>query len=369
VGSFTLQRRTGRAATASRAARATRTTRTVVALGLVGLVAALGAGPVAAGTSVNLDQWASTDRAWQNGNLNGNNSRYPEGGIVPFRLAMEGLSVGEHAIHLNYDVTAGGHKAYDFLATWNVTNAAGKICVPSGGAVSSMCPSMSGSSSMAFPDDPYVMDGLSVHGAQAYSAAPRRLTIWGGTLLSISKPVHSGPISGNSSADMVVRFRASGSAVLLAWGGHLAQSAYWNRLNGGPSDGAGQVSGSPWHMRTLQLDGAGNKNQDRSIQPSAIVGELPPFALAPPTPAPRPTPIVSGPRPSSPATGGGGGGGNTPKDPAGPNGLPRITIPPTSTGPLPGGVRAGDGGLAAILATTGVGLLAVLPALRRRRRP
>ena len=75
------------------------------------------------------------------------------------------------------------------------------------------------------------------------------------------------------------------------------------QLESGPSDGAGQVSGSPWHMRTLQLDGAGNKNQDRSIQPSAIVGELPPFALAPPTPAPRPTPIVSGPRPSSPATG------------------------------------------------------------------
>ena len=28
--------------------------------------------------------------AWQNGNLNGNNTRYPEGGIVPFRLAIEG---------------------------------------------------------------------------------------------------------------------------------------------------------------------------------------------------------------------------------------------------------------------------------------
>ena len=52
---------------------------------------------------------------------------------MPFRLAMEGLSVGTHTIHINYDVTAGGHKAYDFLATWNVTNAEGKICAPSGG--------------------------------------------------------------------------------------------------------------------------------------------------------------------------------------------------------------------------------------------
>src|SRR5436190_14700491 len=138
----------------------------------------VGAGPVVAGQSVNLDQWASSDRAWQNGNLNGNNSRYPEGRIVPFRLAMEGMSLGIHSIHINYDVTAGGHKAYDFLATWNVTNAAGKACATSGGGISSMCPSLPGSSSVAFPTDAFVMDGLSVNGAQVYSAAPRRLTIW-----------------------------------------------------------------------------------------------------------------------------------------------------------------------------------------------
>jgi len=251
----------------------------VIAVLGVGLVGALGVR--AAGLSVNLDQWASTDAAWQNGNLNGNNSRYPEGGVIPFRLAIEGLSTGEHTITISYDFTASGHKAYDFLATWDVTNAAGKICIPSGGAISSKCPNLGASSSAAFPSDGYATDGLSVHGAELYSAAPRRLTIWGGTITSISVPVHSGSPAGNSSVDIVVRFRASRSAVLLAWGGHLAQSAYWNRSIGGVSDGAGEVSGAPWHMRTLQLDGVGNKNQDRSIQPSAIVGELPPFALAP----------------------------------------------------------------------------------------
>jgi len=261
---------------------------------------------VRAGTTVNLDQWASLDRAWQNGNLNGNNSRYPEGGVIPFRLAMEGLAVGDHSIHINYDWTAGGHKAHDFLATWNLTNASGKICTPSGGAISSMCPSLPAYSSFAFPPDPYVADGLSVTGAQVYSGAIRRLTIWGGTILSISKPVHSGSASGNSAGDVLVRFRASGSAVLLAWGGHIAQSSYWNRAAGGPADGAGEVSGAPWHMRTLQLDGAGNKNQDRSIQPSAIVGSVPPGGLAPPTPTPPP-PLVPGtgapvPRPRPHAT-------------------------------------------------------------------
>jgi hypothetical protein len=338
--------------------------RAAFSIGLIGLLTAYGTGSAGAATTVNLDQWASTALAWQNGNLNGNNSRYPEGGIVPFRLAMEGLSVGDHSIHINYDVTAGGHKAYDFLATWNVTNAAGKACASSGAGISSMCPSLPGSSSFAFPTDPFVMDGLSVHGAQSYSAAPRRLTIWGGTIQSISVPSHSGPTSGNSTGDMLVRFRASGSAVLLAWGGHLAQSAYWNRIIGGASDGAGQVSGAPWHMHTLQLDGTGNKNQDRSIQPSAIVGELPPFALAPPTPTPRPTT----PRPTTPLS-----GPNVPTrpaggDPAAPAGDPRITIPPTATDPRPPTARPTDGGLATILGLTGLGLLVLLPALRHRRR-
>jgi hypothetical protein len=282
------------------------TTASVAAL--LALVA--GAPSIRAATTVNLDQWASSDAAWQNGNLNGNNSRYPEGGIVPFRLAIEGLKAGAHSIHINYDFTANGHKAYDFLATWNVTNAKGKICIPSGGAISSMCPSMPVATSRAFPSDGFKANGLSVKGAEAYSGAPRRLTIWGGTITSITGPTHAGSVNGNSTADFLVRFVATGPAVLLAWGGHLAQSRYWDTAVGGARDGASLVSGAPWHVRTLQLDGAGNKNQDRSIQPSAIVGELPPQALAP-TPPPGP----GGGNPGAPGT--------TP--------FPHLTAPPTTT--------------------------------------
>jgi hypothetical protein len=191
----------------------------ILAVAGVLLVLVWGVLPVrAASTGVNLDQWASSDHAWQNGNLNGNNSRYPEGGIVPFRLAMEGMSVGSHSIHINYDFTANGHKAYDFLATWDVTNAKGKICGGAGGGISSKCPSLGTASSYAFPTDNYKANGLSVHGAELYSAAPRRLTIWGGTITSISGPVHSGSPDGNSSADFLVRFKATRSAVELAWG-------------------------------------------------------------------------------------------------------------------------------------------------------
>ena len=269
----------------------------VVTASTAALVAfSVGAPAIAsAAASVNLDQWASSDKAWQNGNLNGNNSRYPEGGVVPFRLAMEGLKLGTHTIHINYDFTAGGHKAYDFLATWDITNAKGKVCIPSGGAISSMCPSLPSPTSRAFPSDAFKANGLSVKGAEAYSGASRRLTIWGGTITSIAGPTHSGSVNGNSTADFLVTFRALTPAVLLAWGGHLAQSSYWDTAAGGARDGASLVSGAPWHVRTLKLDGAGNKNQDRSIQPSAIVGEVPAQGLAPtPPPAQGGTPPKPG---------------------------------------------------------------------------
>jgi hypothetical protein len=275
---------------------------------------------------------------------------------VPFRLALEGLKPGAHSIHINYDFTAGGHKAYDFLATWNITNAKGKVCIPSGGAISSMCPSMPGSTSAAFPSDPFKANGLSVKGAEAYSGAPRRLTIWGGTITSISAPAHAGRVNGNSTADIVVRFRSTSPAVLFAWGGHLAQSRYWDTAGGGARDGASLVSGAPWHMRTLKLDGAGNRNQDRSIQPSAIVGELPPQALAPTPPGAPATP-----RPRSAPI--------DPNSPVAPRG-PLATVPPTSTieprvvtGSLTAGLI-----LVVALGATLVGL-SIASGWRRRTRP
>ena len=213
-----------------------------------------------------------------------------------------------------------------------------------------MCPTLPSASSKAFPSDAYVANGLAVSRAEAYAAASRRLTIWGGTIVSIGKPVHAGSVDGNSTVDFLVTFRSTHSAVLLAWGGHLAQSAFWDLARGGLRDGAGEVSGAPWHMRTLQLDGSGNKNQDRSIQPSAIVGELPPYAYAPPTPRPTPGPGAPG------APGGGAG----PPKPTG-----YVTAPPTTLG---GQDTDGTGSLpAALLIVAVAAVLAALASIGKRR--
>jgi uncharacterized repeat protein (TIGR01451 family) len=228
-----------------------------------------------ASLNVDLDQWANLPgQGWQNGDLNQNNSAYHESDVVPFRLAIEGLSAGQHTIHLNYDFTAGGHEAYDFLATWDDTESP-NLCGSGGGAVSSLCPSLPSANTAAFKSDPFAPGpptkaGKTVAGAEAFAGVSRNLTMYGGTIDSLTVPSHSGPVSNQSSADITVTFTTTGSAALFAWGAHIAQSDYWITGANAPN-GAATVSGAPWHMRTQNLDGSGNKNQDRSIQPSAIV--------------------------------------------------------------------------------------------------
>ena len=219
---------------------------------------------------VNLDQFANLPgQGWQNGDLNGNNSAYGEGDVVPFRLAIEGLAAGQHTIHLNYDFLTSGSEAYDFLATWNVTENPNKCADPSAGGASSHCPnSLGAADTHAFPGDPFspaVSPGLTVNGAMAFSGVSRNLTMYGGTVDSISVPAHA-----SGKGDMKVTFTTSSDWAFFLWGAHIAQSAYWNESSGGAANGASTISGAPWHMRTQQLDDSSNKNQDRSIQPSAI---------------------------------------------------------------------------------------------------
>ncbi len=328
--------------------------------------AAPAAGLASSSLTVNLDQCANltTPCSWQNGDLNGNNSAYAEGDVVPFRLSIEGLSAGQHSIHINYDFTAGGHEAYDFLATYNATEKV-DLCAAGGGAVSSLCPALPAPDVKSFPSDPFVVPGthgsLSVAGAQAASGVSRKLTMFGGTIISItpaSGPVHSGATSGNSSADLVVTFSATGSEVLFAWGGHIASSAYWINSDGSP-DGASQVSGAPWHMRTQNLDESGNKNQDRSIQPSALQASTPtPTFTATSTPTVTATATLTR-TPTSTATGTATGTATrTPTSTATATGTATATLTSTATGTVtntPTGTATATGTLTSTPTSTSTG--------------
>ena len=208
---------------------------------------------------VNLDQWANKDAEWQNGNLNPSNSEYHEGEAVPFRLIMTGLPGGSHYIHINYDFTAGGIYAYDFLTRFDLSES----------------PNISADTSETLPAGPInnytipsdTFDDVSLH---ELPASDRYFSIIGGSITNIEAITHSGDVSGNSEADMIVNFTTGTCTVdckiFLLWGGHLASELDW-----GTGNGSSSISGSPFHMRTQSLDGGGQKNQDRSIQPGAVL--------------------------------------------------------------------------------------------------
>src|SRR5206468_7557483 len=75
----------------------------------------------------------------------------------------------------------------------------------------------------------------------------------------------SGAYGSDSSTSITITFTAASATPVLAWGGHIA-----NRTDWGPANSAVAITGSPYHMSVLDLDGSGG-NQDRSTASSAVV--------------------------------------------------------------------------------------------------
>src|SRR4029078_5964074 len=91
--------------------------------------------------------------------------------------------------------------------------------------------------------------------------APGAISIWNGAITNIAYGA-SDPVGKRS---VIVTFTATSSTVVLAWGGHIASHIDW-----GAGNSAGAISGSPYHMRLLDLDNDGLGNMDRSLAAAAV---------------------------------------------------------------------------------------------------
>ena len=243
------------------------TTRTRVRKGLPAIVAALAAllwvglasAPAsAANPGADLEQCRNgtfaapqqcTGSAWQTGNAGASNSHYREGDSVPFRAKLINLSTsGSHTLVIGYDTIDSGAHAYDYLTAYDRTESTAAPC-------SGIVP-CAGGSSFPIPADTTIAFANS-----SSTQAPGAITIWNGTITSI--------VYGSSDAagkrSVIVTFTATNSTVLLAWGGHIASQIDW-----GVGNSAGSISGSPYHMRLLDLDNDGLGNMDRSLAAAAV---------------------------------------------------------------------------------------------------
>src|SRR5204863_681654 len=214
--------------------------------------------------SYNLDQCANGGggstattcaEGWDNGNLNEAKAHYAEGDSVAYRLRLEGLTApGQYKMKLEWDVLKSTKHALDYLTTWNRTVTGADPCIGVAGCATAVA------STFPIPKDT-VSPGPA-------NQIPGVFTLVGATINGVSAYTHSG-----DATSIVVTFTTVTGGLtnpVLAWGGHIASRADW-----GAGNSAAAISGSPYHMRGIELTDptgvSGGGNQDRSLSSSAVI--------------------------------------------------------------------------------------------------
>ena len=207
--------------------------------------------------------------AWQNGNLNHNQAHYIEGQFVPYRVEMNDLASGSHILRIEYDVTKSDKHAIDYLGSFDTTET-------NADPVTDILPA----ENPAIPDDILAVPSASLDGFSdpllntfTGTQIPGSFAIWNADFDGTSYVYQNQNSSSEYKTAIDISFtpHLTSAPVVLAWGGHIA-----SRLEWGVGNSAGDISGSPYHMRLLSVDGGQLGNQDRSLSAGAV---------APPNPA------------------------------------------------------------------------------------
>jgi hypothetical protein len=229
--------------------------------------------------SANIDQCANglvyagvpcSGSAWQNGNTNANNSHWFEGDSIAYRMTFSNLASGtSHRVTIEWDTTKGGAHALDYLTSYDRTEKVANGNNPCSGVSGCGSPT-----TFAIPPDnhtsptlqPSVNDGRWNQVFTMFNGTITSVTVKDPALGNPEVPYNlTGTYGGDSSTSITITFTAATSNPVLAWGGHVATRKDW-----GANYSALTISGSPYHMRLLNLDGSGG-NQDRSTSSSAVI--------------------------------------------------------------------------------------------------
>lgn len=222
--------------------------------------------------------------SWVKGNSGPANSHYVEGQSVPYRVVADGLTNGPHTLVIEWDTLHKGKHAFDYITHYQRLEPHNLIGNHSSAELVNPLDGLAGTfsdpsvfpipapSSAASP-----VPGQPTSSFEALPAEERLITIWNGVITRISYPAET-PLDGEAaSTSLQIEFIAHDANVVLAWGGHIATKLDW-----GVGNSAIAIGGSPYHMRTISLDGAGG-NQDRSVQALAVASPLVVSVTGPPT--------------------------------------------------------------------------------------
>ena len=218
------------------------------------------------------NQFQNIDLEWHNGDINHINSAYAEGDVVPYRFELTGLP-GDTDIYLtiDYKFTKGGKYAFDFLATYDLTESA--AILSAGGLFADSTPLSTLTevevdfTALEIPDDPAIStDDLLV--------GPQYFAIGGDVVKDTSDPngpsvipvpfTLTGDTTGDSEKSITLKITTTSGddlELVLAWGGHLAIGD--GADNWPLGHGSGSISGAPYHQSVSGfVDQNGNGEAD-----------------------------------------------------------------------------------------------------------
>lgn len=265
-------------------------------------------------------QCANDDPAgcdWIGSIIQQSNSVYYEGMTVPQRLLFRDAAIvnGNHTISFTYQYTKAGIHAYDFLTTVNpklgIAQGNGSFtpgtpnlnpCGGLNGQDESTCLALNPSSAtpiqIPIPNDAFDSKDAGPTGQtdkenafealtsldRYISAYVRGGTITFGTPTLVHSPAGANSDSGDTEVTITIPFTSNGCVqtqqsdcdILLYFGGHLAVTGDGTAESWGPGLGSSQISGGPYHIKSVKFDGTGG-SQDNQIKGADIL--LPPAAL------------------------------------------------------------------------------------------
>jgi hypothetical protein len=231
---------------------------------------------------------------WQNGNLNSNQAHYIERHSIPYRLRMTGLIPGQEVtLILGYDaVKKSGAKfnyAIDFISGYHNLQPHNYINHSTAESVYPMNSFQVPTNTMLINPPGYLNSG--VEGASAaladFNALPdssKRMSLWGASFVTgwADNTANGGTTGENigysfapdvlilsgsdKSVQFTIKFIPTSTTATLGWGGHIATRLDWGYFPNGDPRSAGGISGSPYHMRTIDWNLSNLGNQDRSLQ-------------------------------------------------------------------------------------------------------
>ncbi|NBO58453.1 MAG: hypothetical protein EBU73_05875, partial [Chitinophagia bacterium] len=225
---------------------------------------------------------------WVNGNLNTTKTHYIEGQSIPYRISLNNIPIGVPVkVRIGFDLRNSGHYAIDYLTSDTFTSKHAvffkhppekvieELGIPVPIVVTTYAPLPdpgNKNSPSGWSNEPQASFNLVKAAGNANMSLKNALFQSNPVWVAGKEPDFS-ELNASFEAQMDVTIVASALPVIIGFGGHIASRFDWGTLPNGQARSAGGISGSPYHMRVIQLDFNGSTtsigNQDRSLQVAA----------------------------------------------------------------------------------------------------